>query len=85
VSCILQGSCQSPTIELAENCARLGYYAASSRDFVPMFRDNLLIGFFITEVGCVYCSVQLTIFMQFIPALISVGIKSLATARAGLF
>ena len=26
-----------------ENCCVLGYYAASSGDFLPMFRDNLLV------------------------------------------
>ena len=27
--------------EVAENCALFGYYAASSTDFTPTFRDNL--------------------------------------------
>jgi hypothetical protein len=26
--------------EVAENCALLGYYAASSGNFLPTFRDN---------------------------------------------
>ena len=26
--------------EVHENCARLGYYAVSSRNFLPTFRDN---------------------------------------------
>jgi len=29
--------------EVDENCALLGYYAASSSNFVPTFRDNLLV------------------------------------------
>jgi hypothetical protein len=29
--------------ELAENCALLGYYAASSGIFLPTFRDNLFV------------------------------------------
>jgi len=29
--------------EVDENCALLGYYAASSGNFVPTFRDNLLV------------------------------------------
>jgi len=26
-----------------ENCAQLGYYAASNGNFLPMFRDNLSV------------------------------------------
>jgi hypothetical protein len=29
--------------EVDENCALLGYYAASSGEFFPMFRDNLSV------------------------------------------
>jgi hypothetical protein len=29
--------------EVAENCALLGYYAASSGNFLPTFRDNLSV------------------------------------------
>ena len=29
--------------EVAENCALLGYYAASSGNILPTFRDNLLV------------------------------------------
>jgi hypothetical protein len=29
--------------EVAENCAVLGYYASSSGNFLPTFRDNLLV------------------------------------------
>jgi hypothetical protein len=28
---------------ILENCALLGYYAASSGNFLPMFRDNLSV------------------------------------------
>ena len=29
--------------KVAENCALLGYYAASSENFLPTFRDNLSV------------------------------------------
>jgi hypothetical protein len=29
--------------EVAENCALLGYYSASSGNFLPTFRDNLSV------------------------------------------
>jgi len=29
--------------EVAENCALLGYYAASGGNFLPTFRDNLSV------------------------------------------
>ena len=29
--------------EVAENCALLGYYAASSDNFLPTFRENLSV------------------------------------------
>ena len=29
--------------EAAKNCALLGYYAASSGNFLPMLQDNLLV------------------------------------------
>ena len=29
--------------EVEENCAVLGYYGASSGNFLPMFRDNLSV------------------------------------------
>ena len=29
--------------EVAENCALLGYYAASSGNFLPTFQDNLSV------------------------------------------
>jgi len=29
--------------EVAKNCALLGYYAASSGNFLPMPQDNLLV------------------------------------------
>ena len=31
--------------EVAENCTLLGHYAASSDNFLPTFRDNLLVPF----------------------------------------
>ena len=31
--------------EVAENCALLGYYTAGSGNFLPTFRDNLLVPF----------------------------------------
>ena len=37
--CVISGFCQ----EDAENCALLGYYAESSRNFLPTFHDNLLV------------------------------------------
>jgi len=47
--------------EVDENCALLGYYAASSGNFLPKFRDNVLVsssgvknpkeGLFILEGG----------------------------------
>jgi len=40
--------------EIAENCALLGYYVASSGNFLPTFQDTLLVaslGFKIPEDG----------------------------------
>jgi hypothetical protein len=40
--------------EVDENCALLGYYAASSGNFLPTFRDNLSVpfsGFLTLEYG----------------------------------
>ena len=41
--CKLQGSYQSPSIPSAESYAVLRYYAASSGDFLPTFRENLSV------------------------------------------
>ena len=38
-----------PRCEVAENRAILGYYAASSGNFLPTFRDNLLVPFRILD------------------------------------
>jgi hypothetical protein len=40
-SCVISGFRH----EVDENCALLGYYAASSGNFLPMFRDNLSVPF----------------------------------------
>ena len=37
--------------EADENRALLGYYAASSGDFLPTFRANLSVPVFISQVG----------------------------------
>ena len=37
----ISGCCR----EVAENCALLGHYAASSVNFSPTFRDNLSVPF----------------------------------------
>ena len=38
--------------EVDENCALLGYYAASSGNSLPTFRDNLSVfGFLVLEEG----------------------------------
>jgi len=39
VICVISGFRR----EVDENCARLGYYAASSGNFLPKFRDNLSV------------------------------------------
>ena len=39
--CVISGFCR----EVAENCALLGYYAASSGNSLPTFRDNLSVPF----------------------------------------
>jgi len=38
-SCVISGFRR----EIAENCALLGYYAASSDNLLPTFRDNLSV------------------------------------------
>jgi hypothetical protein len=45
--CTLRGSYQSPSIQLAESCALLGHYAASSGDFLPTFQEKLSV-----PIGC---------------------------------
>jgi hypothetical protein len=45
--CTLQGSYQSPSIQLAKSCAIVRYYAASSGDLLPTFRENLSV-----PIGC---------------------------------
>jgi len=37
--CVISGSC----CEVTGNCALVGYYAASSRNFLTTFRDNLSV------------------------------------------
>jgi hypothetical protein len=39
------GICVTTKFIDSENCARLGYYAASSGNSLTMFRDNLSVGF----------------------------------------
>jgi hypothetical protein len=39
VECMTSGYCR----EVDENCTLLGYYAASSGNLLPTFRDNLLV------------------------------------------
>jgi hypothetical protein len=34
---------QNKLTKIFENCSLLGYYAASSGNFLPTFRDNLLV------------------------------------------
>ena len=39
IVCVISGFCH----EVAENCVLLGYHAASSGNFLPMFQDNLSV------------------------------------------
>ena len=57
---------QTPNLTNAipENCALLGYYAASSGNFLPTFRDNLSVpspgakNIFLEPIGCPETSVR---------------------------
>jgi hypothetical protein len=42
-TCNIHTWCQASAREVAENCALLSYYAASSDNFRPTFRDNLSV------------------------------------------
>jgi len=57
--CTLQGSYQSPLIQLAESRALLSYYAASSGDFLQTFRENLSVPIGCPETSAINCHYSL--------------------------
>jgi hypothetical protein len=62
--CLWQTTADTKTNAIPENCALLGYYTASSGNFLPTFRDNLSVpssgakNTFLEPIGCPETSVR---------------------------